>query len=201
MVRYVALRFAEDANVADRTYWYRCPFPVAEGERVFAPLGAHDRLQRAQVERVLPAQADPPYDVSFLKDVAAKCGAYRRRMGEETLFETGGVAYDGKHFTRYGKVLFGDCEGPLACAFPVAAPDVPEGLHALLKVRGCAVLTGSAAAQAAAVLMLLAGAREGDVRTRLAQCGAEGAFPPGGAASFARFFSEEEFARLAGILR
>ena len=31
-------------------------------------------------------------------------------MGEETLFETGGVAYDGKHFTRYGKVLFGGAD-------------------------------------------------------------------------------------------
>ena len=77
---FAALRFAEDENLADRTYWYRCPFAVAEGEKVFAPVGPHDRIQRASVERVLEGDAaHAPYDVRFLKSVAAQCGAYRRR--------------------------------------------------------------------------------------------------------------------------
>ena len=76
MVRFAALRFTEDENIRDRVYWYRCPFGTRAGERVLAPVGSHDRLQCARVERVLLAEeGDAPYDPALLKDVAAPLGA------------------------------------------------------------------------------------------------------------------------------
>ena len=202
MVRYAALRFAEDENIADRTYWYRCPLAVREGERVFAPVGAHDRIQRAQVERILETdEAHAPYDVRFLKNVAAKCGAYRVKAGEDLLFEAGGVPYDGKHYTRFGRVLFGDCTGAVRGAQPLAADNALQALRAFPADGACVVFTGGQGARAAAYLMLLAGAKEGDVRARLALCGAREQFPEEGAAALARCIPEGELARLAGILR
>ena len=82
MVTFAALRFAEDGNLSDRTYWYRCDFALSPGERVLAPVGPHDRLQRAVVERVLEAGAEnAPYDLRLIKSVAARDGARLLRAG------------------------------------------------------------------------------------------------------------------------
>ena len=82
---YAALRFAEDKNIADRTYWYISGFPVRVGEQALAPVGPHDRLQRAVVERVVEAdEKNAPYDARLLKRVAAKAGARRLRVWERS---------------------------------------------------------------------------------------------------------------------
>ena len=193
MVSYVALRFAEDANIADRVYWYRCAFPVNVGEQVFAPVGSHDRIQRAQVERT---SAAPPQGLYYLKSVAAKCGAFRRMCADTVVFETGGLSYDAKHFTRFGRVLFGDCAELVAGVTPVGADSARRAL-ARLPTEGCVLLTGREAALAAAVLMRAAGAKEADVCARLAACGCSAA----GAAETLSELSGEERARLAGILQ
>lgn len=197
---FAALRFAEDENLADRTYWYRCPFAVAEGEKVFAPVGSHDRIQRARVERVLEGDAaHAPYDVRFLKSVAAKCGAYRRRSGGVLAYETGGVPYDGKHFTRFGRVLFTqELPQGVPC---VCADDALYALRALLETDGCALLAGGQAARASALLLLLSGVRAEDAGVHLARCNAPQAASPADMAALSEEFSEAERARLAQILR
>lgn len=195
MVRYAALLFAADENLRERAYWYRCPFPVGVGEQVFAPVGVHDRIQRAEVVRVQPV---PPAGVAFFKAVAAKCGAFRRNAGEGTVFETGGLAYDHKHYTRFSRVLFGECGGRAAGLTPLRCDDVLCALTALsarAASEGCVLLTGQRAHVAAAFLMRLAGVREGDVLRRLAMCGYS--LP----AAEEYDLSEEELARLAGILQ
>lgn len=172
MVRYAALRFAEDENIADRVYWYRCPFPAAAGEKVFAPVGAHDRLQRAEVVRVR-TDGKCPCEERLLKTVAARCGAFRRRIGDTVVFETGGLAYDAKHFTRYGQVLFGTWEGAARGVTPIAAVEEFSALYAVLRTQDCVLLTGPCARRAAADLLLLAGVAAADISARLAACGAK----------------------------
>lgn len=103
---FAALRFTEDPNLADRVYWYLAEFPLALGERVLAPVGSHDRLQAARVERTLSAdEKDAPYDLRLIKRVAAKYGARKLVCNERELLEFGGVRYDGKHYTPFGKLL------------------------------------------------------------------------------------------------
>lgn len=203
MVTYAALRFAEDANIADRAYWYRCPFPVKEGDRVFAPVGSHDRLQRAVVERVTAGdEAHAPYDVRFLKTVAAKCGAYRRLADGVVLYETGGIPYDGKHFTRFGRVLFGGCDGTVRGMTPVRADSTEKALRAALSAEERMLFVGERAHTAAACLVLLAGASEAEIRARLVLCGCDGGlFAERVKEALSEQFSEWELVRLAGILR
>lgn len=207
MVRYAALCFAEDENIADRTYWYRCPFAVAAGEKVFAPVGPHDRIQRAEVVRVCEKEQDVSFDVRFLKRVAAKCGAFRRSVGGTIVFETGGLAYDEKHFTRFGRVLFGTCEGAVGGVTPVAAQEECAALRTLLRTEGCALLTGRAAADAAADLLLLAGVGEADIRTRFQACGTERKTAYSAKSEqtarerLAAELGDEDVARLANLLR
>ena len=171
MVRYAALRFAEDENIADRVYWYRCPFPAAAGDKVFAPVGSHDRLQRAEVVRVRTDGC--PCEERLLKSVAARCGAFRRRIGDAVVFETGGLAYDAKHFTRYGRVLFGTWEGAARGVTPLAAVEEFSARYAVLRTQDCVLLTGPCARRAAADLMLLAGVAAADISARFAACGAQ----------------------------
>lgn len=207
MVRYVALCFAEDENIADRTYWYRCPFAVAAGEKVFAPVGPHDRIQRAEVVRVCEKEQDVSFDVRFLKRVAAKCGAFRRSVGGTIVFETGGLAYDEKHFTRFGRVLFGTWEGAVGGVTPVAAQEECAALRTLLRTEGCALLTGRAAADAAADLLLLAGVGEADIRARFQACGTERKTAYSAKSErtarerLAAELGDEDVARLANLLR
>lgn len=115
---FAALRFVGDANISDRVYWYLCDFPVKAGDAVIAPVGIHDRLQYACVERVLSAPAsEAPYDIRLCKRITAKYGA-RKLVLEGTKYcrELGGLRCDGKHFTRYGAFLCAEFGGPIGSA-------------------------------------------------------------------------------------
>lgn len=168
--RYAALRFAEDENIADRIYWYACGFPVSAGERVLAPVGPRDRLQRAVVERTLEGtEADAPYDPRLIKQVVAKAGARRLSVGGEDFVELGGVRYDRKHYTRFGCVVAGrrlpSEAGEELSAYGVVrfldadTAELTELLRELEK-EGCTLIYGARAAGAAVCLLHLAGADE-----------------------------------------
>lgn len=104
---FAALRFIEDGNIAGNVYWYLCAIPVKAGEQVLAPVGAHNRLQCARVERVLVTEEkDAPYDLRLVKSVEAKLGARRLTAGRVVCFELGGVRYDEKRYTRFRRVLY-----------------------------------------------------------------------------------------------
>lgn len=68
---FVAVEFPDDVNVAGRTYWYLCRIEGAEtGDKVDAPLGRHNRVQRGVVREVLFARRDnPPYPWYLIKDI------------------------------------------------------------------------------------------------------------------------------------
>ncbi len=103
---FAALRFTEDPNLADRVYWYLTEIPLAVGERVLAPVGAHDRLQAARVEKTLSAEEkEAPYDLRLIKKVAAKYGARKLVLDGAELLEFGGVRYDEKRYTPFGKLF------------------------------------------------------------------------------------------------
>lgn len=107
---FAALRFTEDPNLADNVYWYLCDFPVKEGDRVLAPVGAHNGLQFARVERVTAGtEQSAPYDMRLIKRIAAKFGARRFPLDcARNCRELGGVRTDGKRFTRFGAFLRSD---------------------------------------------------------------------------------------------
>ncbi len=103
---FAALRFTEDGNLRSRVYWYLAPFPVSVWEEVLAPVGPHDRLQKARVERTLScAEEEAPYDMRLIKRAAAKYGEREVHIGELGCLEFGGIRYDDRHFTRFGAVL------------------------------------------------------------------------------------------------
>ncbi len=103
---FAALRFTEDENLAGRVYWYLTEFSLSLGERVLAPVGSHDRLQAARVEKVLICEEkDAPYDLALLKRVAAKYGARKLTLDGAEMLEFGGVRYDEKRYTPFGKLL------------------------------------------------------------------------------------------------
>lgn len=68
---FIQVNFPNDANVADRLYWYLCLYDDAkEGDRVLAPLGRHDRLQTGVVHKVVYAHDyDAPYPLYLIKAV------------------------------------------------------------------------------------------------------------------------------------
>lgn len=103
---FAALRFTEDKNLRGNVYWYLCGFPVSEGEKVLAPVGVHDRLQCAAVERILWEEPqNAPYDLRLIKPVTAKYGARKLVLGGEELLEFGGLRYDDRHYTPFGRML------------------------------------------------------------------------------------------------
>lgn len=103
---FAALRFTADENLRDNLYWYGCAFSVAVGEKVLAPVGVHNRLQCAETERTLHAdEKDAPYDVRLIKWVRAKYGARKLVLGGCELLEFGGVRYDSRHYTPFGRLL------------------------------------------------------------------------------------------------
>ena len=124
---FAALRFTEDDNIRDRVYWYRLDFPARTGGRVLAPVGSHDRLQCARVERILEAdERDAPYDVSLIKRVAAPYGARSFLWEGRTCYELGGVRYDQKRFTRFHV---------FACLFGEPPASAPAG-YTIVPVSG-----------------------------------------------------------------
>lgn len=167
---FAALRFSEDANIAHNVYWYLSEFSVKAGEQVLAPVGAHNRLQCARVERVLVAgEKDAPYDLRLLKSVEAKLGARKLVAGDAVCFELGGVRYDEKHYTRFRRVLYTAHRAPLpnkACAvlsgygvtriLPAQKGCEGEILEELAK-GGCVLLAGADARKTAE--SVLAGAK------------------------------------------
>lgn len=97
--RYVALMFEDDGNLRGRLYWYETEIALKAGDKVIAPVGAHDRLQCGTVERTL--RGEPPYDENLIKRVAAKLHARRLPLSVPCR-ELGGMKYDEKHYTRFG---------------------------------------------------------------------------------------------------
>lgn len=99
---FAALRFYNDANIGNRTYWYLAEFPVRAGERVFAPVGTRNRLQKAVVERTAEAQKEnAPYDVALVKKVEAPCGYRHFTVSGLECVDLGGVKYDDRHYTHF----------------------------------------------------------------------------------------------------
>ncbi len=106
---FAALRFCEDENIKDRVYWYLSDLPLKENEEALAPVGVHDRLQKARVERLTSAEEeDAPYDVRLIKRVAAKMGARKLSVGGASFVEFGGVRYDDRHYTRFSRVIYSE---------------------------------------------------------------------------------------------
>ncbi|MGN1103699.1 MAG: hypothetical protein ACI4QI_02370 [Candidatus Coproplasma sp.] len=71
---FVALEFPQDINVAGRLFWYGCrDRSVTEGDWVLAPLGRHNRLQKAIVRKTLLAtEEDAPYPIHIIKYVRCR---------------------------------------------------------------------------------------------------------------------------------
>lgn len=106
---FAALRFYKDPNLADKLYWYRAHFAVCEGDLVFAPVGANNRLQKAVVERVAEADREhAPYDVALIKQIVSPCEIHREEIAGVPCTDLGGIVYDEKHYTRYCRISF--CE-------------------------------------------------------------------------------------------
>ena len=166
--RFAAVRFFEDGNISERTYWYLCDFPVKAGDEVFAPVGARNRLQRGRVERTRGTEeGDAPYDAALCKRIAAPCGAKTRTAGDFTCYETGGVRYDEKRYTAFGRVLV-SAEKPktlsvlkdLGADAAIDAEDAGRALCALARTEGRALLYGAKAGEAARFLLALARGEE-----------------------------------------
>lgn len=70
---FVALEYPDDINVAGRLFWYGCrDESITEGEWVLAPLGRHNRLQKAIVRSTLWAtEEEAPFPLHMIKYV--KC--------------------------------------------------------------------------------------------------------------------------------
>lgn len=68
---FIAINFPDDPNVAGRLYWYLCDYEGAVvGDRVLAPLGRHDRLQKGVVHKVVYAyEYEAPYPLYLIKTV------------------------------------------------------------------------------------------------------------------------------------
>ena len=69
--KFVALDFIDDYNVAGRLYWYLCEIESVDlGSLVLAPLGSHNRVQRAVVRRIMFAdETFAPYPLSTIKKI------------------------------------------------------------------------------------------------------------------------------------
>lgn len=103
---FAALRFYRDINIHEKLYWYRSPFAVTDGERVFAPVGTHNRLQKAVVERALEAdEAHAPYDIALIKDIVGRCETRSFPLGGGVCTDLGGIRYDDRHYTRYDRIF------------------------------------------------------------------------------------------------
>lgn len=71
MMFFAAVEFADDPNVAGRSYWYLCPYEDAEcGDEVLAPLGRHSRLQLGTIKKLCRARDfEAPYPVYLIKSI------------------------------------------------------------------------------------------------------------------------------------
>ena len=103
---FAALRFYNDKNICDRVYWYLSDFPLSVGEKVLAPLGVRGKLQAAVVEKTVSSDRDnAPYDIELAKHVVCRVGERRLFADGVECLELGGVRYDEKHYTPFGRVM------------------------------------------------------------------------------------------------
>ncbi len=157
---FCALRFTEDANLSSRVYWYLTDLPLAEGDLVLAPVGVHDKLQRARVERTAKENA-PPYDPALCKRVAARAGARGFCVNGVRFFDVGGVRYDDRHYVRFGRAIFSDEEAELSeelLSYGVKSAVSAEGdpldvLEEIARAEGCILVRGKGAFGAAEELL------------------------------------------------
>lgn len=79
---FVALEYPDDINVSGRLFWYGCrDESITEGDWVLAPLGRHNRLQKAIVRRAMWAtEEEAPYPLHIIKYV--KCRAQDVNNGD-----------------------------------------------------------------------------------------------------------------------
>lgn len=103
-MNYAALRFLEDNNLCDRTYWYLSKSLLTAGEFVYAPVGPHDRLQKAKVETAFAAK-DPPYPPELCKQVTARESDRFLQLGGAPFTDLGGLRYDDRHRFRFRRIL------------------------------------------------------------------------------------------------
>lgn len=173
--RFVALRFLEDENLCDRVYWYRTDFALKEGERVLAPVGTHDRLQCAVVERTLSATAEnAPYDAALVKSVAAKYGARKLMAGDTPCLELGGVRYDEKRYTQFRRILIADrlpsdLSGLRAYGVTRFLPAGETSLEEIAEIETCVLLYGASARLQAENIFSAVRGNRGDVPQAVAE--------------------------------
>lgn len=104
---FARLRFVDDVNLKDKTYWYWSDMNLETGDKVLAPVGIHDRLQAAVVEETLSREPkEAPYEWRSVKSVMARCGVRTLTIDSIPLLEFGGQKYDAKHYTPFGRVLY-----------------------------------------------------------------------------------------------
>ncbi len=143
---YVALRFFLDPNLCERTYWYGSEFPLEEGDEVFAPVGVHDKLQCGRVERTSKL---PPMEISLMKRTVAKADGRVFLVDNVRVCEFGGIRYDGKHFTRFFRLLVTEEQEPPQGLKKLGVTEqIPADENALSRIatcRGFAVLYGERA--------------------------------------------------------
>lgn len=152
MELFAALRFTEDENLLERVYWYIAPFPVREGERVLAPVGPHDRLQCARVERTDSfTDADAPYPPVLCKHILAKAG---ERKVKEGVFDLGGVRYDDRHYTRLRRILIAKDEESADGLFVKKCNICDENwLSAAAEATDCVLLFGDGVKEAGELIL------------------------------------------------
>lgn len=149
---FAALRFTEDENLAGRVYWYIAPFPVKDGERVFAPVGPHDRLQLARVERTEAfSEEEAPYPAILCKRILARENG---REVKEGVFDLGGVRYDDRHYTRFHRLLIAkrEADGD-GLAVKRISVDEEGWLFAAAEEGTCALLYGGTVKEAASLIL------------------------------------------------
>lgn len=175
---FAALRFFNDKNVCDRTYWYLSDFPLSVGDKVLAPLGMRGKLQAAVVEKIVCSDREhAPYDVDLAKRIACRVGERRLFADGVECLELGGVRYDEKHYTPFGRVLLAKDEPErteelklygVEKTLPCEGNDVPY--EEIASAKGCVLLCGARGRTAFEALLALA---RGDAEPLLA-AGADG---------------------------
>lgn len=157
-----ALRFCADKNLSDRVYWYESELPLSVGDRVLAPVGVHDKLQLGIVERIEEGHGD-----RALKRVTAREGDRILWADGVRCVEAGGVRYDEKHYTRFGRALFSKEEPHgreelFSYGVTEFLPASENALGLLARAKGCVLVYGTGAEEA---LSRLIGILKGEALT------------------------------------
>lgn len=68
---FAGVEFPDDPNVRGYNFWYLCPFDgAAEGDKVLAPLGRHDRLQEGVIRQVkYESEENSPFPMHSIKRI------------------------------------------------------------------------------------------------------------------------------------